>query len=250
MANGWIKLHRCLTDWEWYDDPNTFRVFMHILLTANHEAKQWHGHTIEAGQKITSVGHLAEETGLSVRNVRTALDHLKATGELTIKPTNKFSLITVENWGKYQGADCETDKQSDKRATNNRQTTDKQPTTNKNEKNIKNEKKYSENPNLDTAFKSYIEHRKQLKKPMTDNAIKLAMKKLTQLADNDKDRIAIIEESIANGWQGLFALKKDQPKPEEVKPKKYKEFKPVKEVAKTGMPEEMKKKLGGMFNYE
>ena len=32
--SGWIKLHRKITEWEWYSDANTFRVFMHLLLTA------------------------------------------------------------------------------------------------------------------------------------------------------------------------------------------------------------------------
>ena len=30
--SGWIKIHRKITEWEWYDDVNTFRLFMHLIL--------------------------------------------------------------------------------------------------------------------------------------------------------------------------------------------------------------------------
>lgn len=69
---------------------------------------------------------------------------------------------------------------------------------------------------LDQAFRDYIAMRKQMKKPMTDRAIALAMKKLQELsADsfsgtmNNDIAIQILEQSILNGWQGLFPLKKD-----------------------------------------
>jgi len=99
---GWIKLHRRLLDWEWYEDANTKVVFLHLLLIANHGEGKYKGHTLKAGQMITSVSEISEATGLSVRQTRTALDHLKTTSEVTIKTTNKFSVITLEKWGFYQ----------------------------------------------------------------------------------------------------------------------------------------------------
>ena len=50
---GWIKLHRKILDWEWYDDINTKVLFLHLLLTANHEEQKWRGKIIERGQLIT-----------------------------------------------------------------------------------------------------------------------------------------------------------------------------------------------------
>lgn len=125
--NGYIKLDRKMLDWGWYDDANTKVVFLHLLLTANWKEREYHGQTIEVGQAIFGVNSLAEQLGLSVRNVRTALDHLKSTGEITIKTTNKFSVATLVNWAKYQLQEDEV--------TNNRQTTDKQVTTPKERKN-------------------------------------------------------------------------------------------------------------------
>lgn len=70
---------------------------------------------------------------------------------------------------------------------------------------------------LNKTFLDYITMRKQIKKPMTDRAIELAMKKLQELAthkhsfsmDNDL-AIKILEQSIMSCWQGLFPLKERQ----------------------------------------
>ena len=114
MAEPFIKLYRKMLNWEWYDDVNTCRVFLHCLLRANWQEARWHGVTLKPGQFITSLGHLAEETGLSVKQVRTALEHLKSTGEIASKwqadgtegarsGQGKFRIITVLKWDEYQG---------------------------------------------------------------------------------------------------------------------------------------------------
>jgi len=136
MSEGWIKLHRQMEQWEWYTDPNTCHLFMHLLFRANHKPKRWRGVDIATGQLITSYGNLAEQTGLSVRNVRTCLSHLQQTGEVTCTSTNKFTLIAIANYSKYQVP--ETPRQAKRQATD--KPTDKQPTTNKNGKKLKNEK--------------------------------------------------------------------------------------------------------------
>ena len=125
--NGFIKIDRGMVDWGWYDDSNTKDVFLHLILTANWKETQYHGRTIKAGQTVFGIQALAERLGMSVRNVRTALEHLKRTGEITVEATNKFSIATLENWAKYQLQEEEV--------TNNRQTTDKRLTTPKEKKN-------------------------------------------------------------------------------------------------------------------
>ena len=101
---GFVAFPRGLTAWEWYDDPNTCRLFFHLMLTANWEPKNWHGIVIAPGSRVASVKKLAEETGLTVRNVRTSLERLKTTNYLTIKTTNKYSVISIENWGAVTGS--------------------------------------------------------------------------------------------------------------------------------------------------
>ena len=136
---GWIKIHRKLLSWEWYSDINVTRLFIHLLLKANHTENKWQGIVIEKGQLITSLEHLSKETGLTFQQTRTALDKLKLTNEITIKTTNKNSLITIMNYSFYQNDETKitseiTNKITNEQQTNNKQN-NKQITTNKNDKN-------------------------------------------------------------------------------------------------------------------
>lgn len=133
--SGWVCLHRALIDWEWYDDTNTVRLFVHLLLKANHKPKVWRGEHIPAGSFITGRKALSEETGLSERNIRTCFDKLKSTGEVTIKATNKYSLVTITNWDIYQQKGNEATSKKTNKAPNERPSTDHQPTTTNNDNN-------------------------------------------------------------------------------------------------------------------
>ena len=139
MDNGWIKLHRSLLRWEWHDDPNTFCLWVHLLLMANHDEQKWHGMVIPRGSLLTGRKKLAEETGLTEQSVRTSLTKLEKSQNLTNKSTNKFTLITICNYDTYQ--DTLTDYQPTNQPTTNQQLTNNQPTTNQQlttNKNIKN----------------------------------------------------------------------------------------------------------------
>ena len=129
---GWIALHRQFTQWEWFDKPEMVQLFIYLLISATHEDMQWRGMDIKRGQMITSLDKISVATGLSIRTIRTCLNRLKMTNEITCESTNKNTLITICNYGKYQGVDNERDKhidtQSDKQTTNKRQTNDKQTT--------------------------------------------------------------------------------------------------------------------------
>ena len=136
---GYIKLFRKFTDWEWYNNINVKIVFLHLLLIANHKEKQWRGIKIDKGQVLTSLEHLSKEVGLTVQQTRTALTKLKSTYEITSKSTNKYTLITLVNWGKYQLDKEKITNEITNNVTNEQQTNNKQITTNKNEKNDNND---------------------------------------------------------------------------------------------------------------
>ena len=121
---GYIKLHRKLTKWEWYHNANTFRVFIHLLLTANYEPRRFEGRTIERGQRVTSISKLSKELKVSVQSIRTALNHLKSTGELTIETTPKYTIITINNYISYQ--QLTNDLTNDQQTANKRLTNDQQ----------------------------------------------------------------------------------------------------------------------------
>jgi len=128
--SGWIKIHRQILDWEWYSDNNAFRVFMHLILKANHKEKRYKGIELNCGSVITSRDILSLETGLSVQQIRTALDKLKSTNEITIETSSKGTIIQVVNYAKYQ---LSTNESTNEQPTNNQQVT-----TNKNEKKERN----------------------------------------------------------------------------------------------------------------
>lgn len=138
MEQGFIKLHRSICDWEWYSDVNTQAVFIYLLLHANWEDSRYRGHSVPKGSLVTGRKAIAETLGISERNVRTALKHLKMTNEVTIKATNEFSIITIVNWEKYQGYDSEVTNEMTNEVTNKRPTSDQQVTTYKEIKNIRN----------------------------------------------------------------------------------------------------------------
>lgn len=140
MNEGFIKAWRRILKWEWYKEGNTIRVFMHLLFTANFKQNKWQGIIIKAGQTVTSYAKLSEETGISVQSVRTSINRLISTGEITYQSTNKYSVITICNWALYQSNDENLTNSLTSIPTNNQQTTNKQLTTNKNDKNTKNVK--------------------------------------------------------------------------------------------------------------
>lgn len=122
MKAGFILLYRQITDWEWYQNPNTFRVFLHCLLMANFADGRYEGKEIKRGQFVTTLPMLAKQTSLSIQNVRTALEHLVSTGELTDSATRKYRIITVVNYDLYQKV---TDRLTDNQQTTNRQIDEK-----------------------------------------------------------------------------------------------------------------------------
>ena len=132
--NGYIKLFRQMTEWEWYTDADTMRVFIHLLLKANHKEHCWKGMTVHRGECIVGRKELAAELKISEQRVRTALLHLKSTNEITIKSTNKFSLITIEKWALYQLDDGGATSKSTNNPTINQPATNQQLTTNNNER--------------------------------------------------------------------------------------------------------------------
>jgi len=137
MHRGYIKLWRKIVDWSWYQDANTLATFIHLIIKCNHKDTVYMGHPVPRGSCVCGRFKLSKDIGLSERSVRTCLEHLKSTNDLTIKTTNKFSIISIANYESYQG---ETTSKASNKTTFNRPTTDQQPTTSKECKEHKNEK--------------------------------------------------------------------------------------------------------------
>lgn len=161
MYQGWVKIHRTMLDWEWFNDSKTLHLFMYLLLKANHEQKSYRGIIIKRGELLTGRKKIAKETGLSEQSIRTSLNKLKSTRELTIKSTSKYSIINIVNYNVYQKKENEGNQQNNQQI--NQVVTNNQPSSNhkqevKNEKNEKNEKKEeSKTKYLDYIYLTDIE---------------------------------------------------------------------------------------------
>jgi len=119
-----------MVSWEWYDDINTKTLFIHCLLRANHAHKKWRGIDVPPGSFITGRKALSTETKLTEQQVRTCLNRLKSTNDITIKTTSKYSLVTVVNWDFYQGRELnQPSDQPCKPPAINQQSTSNQPQT-------------------------------------------------------------------------------------------------------------------------
>lgn len=149
-------------------------------------------------------------------------------------------VITIPNWNKHQSLDAyEKKKQRDRiyqaerraaqkalvaessdtsaeyKATQSADVAvsdkDKEEDKEKDKKKTKEQKKepkiFSDDPELNQAILSFIDFRKSIKKPMTDHAVDLLIKKLNEMSPSIEDQIEIINQSIMNGWQGVFPLK-------------------------------------------
>ena len=133
----YIKLDRNILRWRWFHNSNVLHVFLFLLLNANIEDHEFGKEIIHRGEVCTSIATLVKSTGLQTSQIRNIISTLKKTGEITDRYTNKYRVITIVNYDKYQ------DNRQAKRQSK-QQSIDNQPTINrqqlKNNKNIKNEK--------------------------------------------------------------------------------------------------------------
>ena len=65
---------------------------------------------------------------------------------------------------------------------------------------------YTSNEELKATLVEFVKFRKSIKRVMTTRALELLIKKLDKLSNNDNTKIEILNESIMNGWNGIFPL--------------------------------------------
>src|SRR5690606_25892138 len=147
-------LHRKLKDNPVWTDPNYLKLWIYCLFEASHKAReQMVGNEIiklKRGQFITGRSALAEEMNrgvkpkqrLSERTWFRYLKNLEEWGMLSIKSTNKYSIITIDNYDIYQSVSSKTVQESDQQMTNKCPTNDQQMSTNNNVNNDNNVNNY------------------------------------------------------------------------------------------------------------
>lgn len=136
--SGWIKLHRSLLEWEWYGNKNARLLLIHLLVSVNHEDKNWHGVTIKAGSMAFSWETLSKAVGLTVKECRAAMTKLEKNGsEVVRKRAGNFQLVTLVKWEKLQ----ESEKLRAGKGQTNGQLVGRERATTKEYKNIEERKK-------------------------------------------------------------------------------------------------------------
>ena len=193
--SGWIKLHRSLLDWEWYQDANALRLLVHLLVSVNYEDKRWQGNVIKAGELITSYENLGDILGLTKQQVKTALKKLETSGEITRARTRHCLHLQLVKWSELQS------KQPDDNPRITRQQPDNNPTITptkeyKEYKEIKEEKKRE-------LFLTWLDYRKSIKKGITNQQTLDRLIEKFNLHTFEQIQ-TVIDYSIDNGYQGLF----------------------------------------------
>lgn len=156
-GKGWIKLHRKIRDNPIFNDHQLLRLWLICLTEATHKERDqiigkqtvhlMPGEFVTGRfdiQELYNQGLKPKEKVTGEKTVFRWLETLEKGGFLTIKKTNKFSVVSIDNWGFYQGDEANNDQQNDQQMTNKRPSNDQQMTTNKNVKNVENEKNVEE----------------------------------------------------------------------------------------------------------
>lgn len=246
--DGWIKIYRKLKDWEWYQDSNVVHVFIHLLLSAPFADTRKRGTAYKAGQIVTSLVLLAAELDKSYPTILRCIKILTKSGAIDTKSTNKKTIITIRNFAKYQQDKTLCYKNNLEQDLEQplyqslEQTLEQplQPIYNKNIKNNKNVK----NIVLECAEKSAQQLKAASKKKTAidiepliaelpsavqdiarmwvdykrqqfgfsyknEKSFEIWLKDLYKKSNGDIATMqAIVEQSIANGYKGIFELKK------------------------------------------
>ena len=150
---SWIKIFRELLQWEWFEKAEMVQLFIYLLLKASCEDKQWQGITVKRGQLVTSNGSMRRDLKLSEQQIRTCIKRLISTGEITYQSTNRYVIITICNYDKYQEnkstANEPINEQANTLPTDEQRAINEHTTTSQEIKNIRN-KEISISKDIDT----------------------------------------------------------------------------------------------------
>lgn len=134
MADGWIKLHRSMLDSPIFSNAELLRLWVYLLMHAAYtEVDVMVGNQmihLKPGQLVTGRKKISRDLGLDESKIRRLINKLELAGNVTITPTNKFTLVTIENWDFFQGGE----QKAANKTADNRPTDDQQMTTNKKDK--------------------------------------------------------------------------------------------------------------------
>lgn len=86
---------------DWFNEYQTRHLWIYLLLKANTEPVAFKSTVIDKGELMVTVSNLSTATGLTVSQVRTALEKLANSNCITVKTTNKYSVIIITDYDLY-----------------------------------------------------------------------------------------------------------------------------------------------------
>lgn len=158
---------------------------------------------VQRWEFVSSELKLMKKWGWGKTKIRCFLDILSKDEMIIKKTDSKKTSIFVLNYDKYQ------DTQTTKKPRSDRVQTDRRPRsdTNNNENNSNNENNketiyISEfSKDFQETYKSWLKDRKDRKKPVTEKAIELQLKRCRKWGEEKS--ISIIQKAIEKWWSGL-----------------------------------------------
>lgn len=124
MNKGYMLISReRFEDLIMFSNPVRFYIFFRLLFKANYEPKKFGDITVGRGQLVFSYDNLCAELNVSLQTLRSALTQLKNNTLITLKPTRKFTLLTICDYDSWQLSEDEVNTVSDIEATRNLTTT-------------------------------------------------------------------------------------------------------------------------------
>ena len=230
MSGGWFKLHRSILDNPVVTkDSDHMAVWVFLLSNATHQSLDvfFEGKRISLrpGQLITSRQSISKFYNINEYKVQRILKCFESEQQIAQQTTRHNRLISVLNWDLYQN-DAQQDAQQvhDNCTTTAQQVHDNCTTTahkqeckkERTEEGKKERRKevnraevdlsFVENDEVLETFREFVEHRKQIRSPLTQLAAVKAYQQLKRLSGSTDEQIEILNKSIASGWKGLFAL--------------------------------------------
>jgi hypothetical protein len=238
--NGrFIKLWGSIKDWEWADDLEMVGFWVHLLMEANWQDKQWRGIIVKRGQLIFGRREWAKKLNVSEQRLRTIIARLKSTSEITIQSTNKYSILTIVKYEKYQSQENKSTSKTTSKTSNEQPAINQQSTTplervegvegvdslppiipqggseSEGESEPKREKtqRVKKEPEAPLDIPHFIPedllldffaNRKAIKKPMTHRAKELFLNKIIALYHQGHDPTKLLATAIERGWQTVY----------------------------------------------
>ena len=214
----YVLLSRCLLEKKIFRNEKWLKVFIWCILKARHqpEPEKVGGVEIKRGQFLFGRESASKQLNIKENTIYFIMKNLQKLNAISIKSNNKYSIVTVVNYNTYQDF-----KNYGSKPTQNQLKTNSKPTNTNNtlKECIKNDKEII-NPltplkekliipdncfcgTLSESIHEWIRYRKNIKKPLKQTQLD----KQVAWLEKQPEPAECIDQSIRNGWTGLFELK-------------------------------------------